>query len=174
MKLEEIIRDQQLINYNMMEILNNISNDWGIEIISFRIQELNFNENLKKLLNMEVELNKKREADLTINEAKRITIINQATIKKNELVLKSEGEAERILFEGNALSNRIDSLNNVEKKIEDNLALDFMLSHKYVNIFENSDKNPNNIVLTDFDEPKNMLDKSQELLNKKIELPKNE
>jgi regulator of protease activity HflC (stomatin/prohibitin superfamily) len=86
---DHIIRERNEINKELINVIGDSIENWGINCTRFEIQEFNpQNHDIQKQLEKQLEEERKRRA----NELENLGKINTAETHKKEIVLKSEGE----------------------------------------------------------------------------------
>lgn len=60
--LDTTFRERESINNKILEVLNNATTDWGIKCNRYEIKDIKVSDNMKEILNLEAESERKKRA----------------------------------------------------------------------------------------------------------------
>ena len=106
---DDITGDRNNINFKLQEVIGSSIHKWGIECTRFEVQEfVPKDSHIRQTLEKQMEAERSRRE----NELNTVARIKTAEGKKQEQILKADGEAYRLTANAKALSERIKMLSD--------------------------------------------------------------
>ncbi|XP_061733079.1 stomatin-like protein 2, mitochondrial [Nerophis ophidion] len=156
--LDKVFRERESLNSNMVQSINQASDDWGIRCLRYEIKDINVPPRVKESMQMQVEAERKKRATVLESEGSRESAINVAEGRKQAQILASEGEkaerinnaageAQAVLVKADAKSKAIRLLSSALTEQNGNAAASLSVAEQYVSAFSNLAKESNTILL---------------------------
>jgi regulator of protease activity HflC (stomatin/prohibitin superfamily) len=114
--LDESFSSRDRINQELMQTLNEVCRQWGVEITRIEIQELEPSADILAAMELQMSAERKKRAAILQSEGERTTLTNQAEghakatvadaqAKSESMVLLAKAEAERMRLEAEGFRN---------------------------------------------------------------------
>ncbi|XP_061837059.2 stomatin-like protein 2, mitochondrial [Nerophis lumbriciformis] len=156
--LDKVFRERECLNSNIVQSINQASDDWGIRCLRYEIKDINVPPRVKESMQMQVEAERKKRATVLESEGTRESAINVAEGRKQAQILASEGEkaerinkaageAQAVLVKADAKSKAIRLLSDALTEQNGNAAASLTVAEQYVSAFSNLAKESNTILL---------------------------
>ncbi|KAF4108040.1 stomatin-like protein 2, mitochondrial [Onychostoma macrolepis] len=156
--LDKVFRERECLNSNIVQSINQASDEWGIRCLRYEIKDIHVPPRVKESMQMQVEAERKKRATVLESEGTREAAINvaegckQAQIlasegQKAEQINKAAGEANAILAKSEARAKAIGLLSEALTQQNGNAAASFTVAEQYVSAFSNLAKESNTILL---------------------------
>ncbi|XP_040888410.1 stomatin-like protein 2, mitochondrial isoform X1 [Toxotes jaculatrix] len=95
--LDKVFRERESLNSNIVQSINQASDEWGIRCLRYEIKDIQVPPRVKESMQMQVEAERRKRATVLESEGTREAAINVAEGRKQSQILASEGEkAEQI------------------------------------------------------------------------------
>ena len=112
--LEESFSSREELNKALLESLNGVCRNWGIEITRVKIQQLEPSNEIKRSMESQTSADRKQRATILQSEGERTKLVNEAEgraqamvadaeAKKKSIILASQAEAERQRLEAEGI-----------------------------------------------------------------------
>ena len=119
--LEESFASRNMLSQKMVNTLNAICRDWGIEITRVEIQRLEPSPDILRAMELQMSAERKKRAWILQSEGEKSKIINEADgkamallaeaeAKKKSVILKSQAESERQRLEAEGIRMAIETI----------------------------------------------------------------
>lgn len=102
MKLEDLLSQRETINKDLLSVVDSITDDYGVKIISVEIQDITLSKEIEEAMNLEKSASLKKRAMILESEGEKYAAIEKSTGKKQSMILEAEGNKEKLLLEGQA------------------------------------------------------------------------
>ncbi|HLW04686.1 MAG TPA: SPFH domain-containing protein [Azoarcus sp.] len=102
MDLDETLSNRQHINEELMAIVDEATNPWGVKIVRIEIRDLNMPLQLQEAMNLQMTAERKRRAQVTEATGAREAAILRAEGEKRAEVLRAEGDREAAFLNAEA------------------------------------------------------------------------
>ncbi|XP_064421476.1 stomatin-like protein 2, mitochondrial isoform X2 [Latimeria chalumnae] len=156
--LDKVFRERESLNLNIVEVINQAADSWGIRCLRYEIKDIHVPPRVKESMQMQVEAERKKRATVLESEGTREAAINVAEGRKQAQILASEaqkaeqinkaaGEANAVLVKAKAKSEAIRLLADALTQKNGNTAASFSVAEQYVTAFSNLAKESNTILL---------------------------
>lgn len=145
--LDTVFKERELLNIAIVEAINKAANEWGLTCLRYEIRDIKLPERVQEAMQMQVEAERKKRAQVLESEGTREAEINVAEGKKKSRILASEAQKiEQInKAEGRALALKIvaDQIKN------DGLeSASLTVAEQYVKAFGELAKKNNTLILS--------------------------
>ncbi|XP_077989045.1 stomatin-like protein stl-1 [Glandiceps talaboti] len=156
--LDGVFKERESLNQHIVEAINNAANAWGITCLRYEIKDIALPSKVKEAMQMQVEAERKKRANILQSEGIRESDINVAEGKKRAQILNSEaikteainkaaGEAAAILAKAEARAKGLNIVAGALGQEYGNHAASFNVAEQYVAAFGNLAKTGNTILL---------------------------
>uniref|UniRef100_A0A8C5LJN6 Stomatin-like protein 2, mitochondrial n=1 Tax=Leptobrachium leishanense TaxID=445787 RepID=A0A8C5LJN6_9ANUR len=156
--LDKVFRERENLNANIVEAINQASDDWGIKCLRYEIKDIHVPTKVRDAMQMQVEAERKKRAMVLESEGTRESAINVAEGQKQSQILASEGErAEQInraAGEANAILARAKARGEAIRVLAEaltlqsgNAAASLTIAEQYVSAFAKLAQDSNTILL---------------------------
>ncbi|KAM6975330.1 stomatin-like protein 2, mitochondrial [Tautogolabrus adspersus] len=156
--LDKVFRERECLNSNIVQSINQASDDWGIRCLRYEIKDIHVPPRVKESMQMQVEAERKKRATVLESEGSREAAINVAEGQKQSQILASEGEkaeninkaageAQAIMAKAEAKAKAIIMLSEALAAHNGNAAASLSVAEQYVSAFSNLAKESNTILL---------------------------
>lgn len=107
MTLDNTFKERESLNQEILHQISSASANWGVKCLRYEIKDIILEENLKRILNMQANSERIKEAEILKSLGEKEAMINIATGQKQRVILEAEGEAENIFLHSKAIAERI-------------------------------------------------------------------
>ncbi|XP_056156993.1 stomatin-like protein 2, mitochondrial [Lampris incognitus] len=156
--LDKVFRERESLNSNIVDSINQASDEWGIRCLRYEIKDIQVPPRVKESMQMQVEAERKKRATVLESEGAREAAINVAEGCKQSQILASEGvkaeqinkaagEAQALLSVAEAKAKAICLLSNALAEQNGNAAASLSVAEQYVSAFSNLAKQSNTVLL---------------------------
>lgn len=156
--LDKVFRERESLNHNIVQSINQASDEWGIRCLRYEIKDIHVPPRVKESMQMQVEAERKKRATVLESEGHRESAINvaegckQAQIlasegQKAEQINKAAGEANAVLAKAEAKAKAIRLLAEALTEQNGNAAASLSVAEQYVAAFSNLAKETNTVLL---------------------------
>ncbi|XP_033952153.1 stomatin-like protein 2, mitochondrial [Pseudochaenichthys georgianus] len=156
--LDKVFRERESLNSNIVQSINQASDEWGIRCLRYEIKDIYVPPRVKESMQMQVEAERKKRATVLESEGTREAAINIAEGHKQAQILASEGEkaeqinnasgeAQAVLAKAEAKSKAIRMLSDALTEQNGNAAASLSVAEQYVSAFSKLAKETNTILL---------------------------
>ena len=90
--LDTVFKERELLNIAIVEAINKAAQSWGLTCLRYEIRDIKLPERVQEAMQMQVEAERKKRAQVLESEGIREAEINVAEGKKQSLILASEAE----------------------------------------------------------------------------------
>ena len=119
--LQESFASRNMLSQKMVNTLNEICRDWGIEITRVEIQRLEPSPDILRAMELQMSAERKKRASILqsegeksrlVNEAegKALALLTEAEARKKSIILESEAESERQRLEAEGIRMAIETI----------------------------------------------------------------
>lgn len=156
--LDKVFRERESLNSNIVDAINQASDDWGIKCLRYEIKDIHVPPKVREAMQMQVEAERRKRAMVLESEGTRESAINVAEGEKQSQILASEaeraeqinqaaGEANAILAKAKARGEAIRLVANALTEKHGNAAASLVIAEQYVNAFSKLAQESNTILL---------------------------
>lgn len=156
--LDKVFRERECLNFNIVQSINQASDEWGIRCLRYEIKDIHVPPRVKDSMQMQVEAERRKRATVLDSEGMREAAINvaegrkQAQIlasegQKSEQINKASGEAQAIIAKAQAKAKAISMLSDALAEQNGDAAASLSVAEQYVAAFSNLAKKTNTILL---------------------------
>ncbi len=158
MSLDKTFEERDMMNANIVQSINEASQNWGIQCMRYEIKDINPPATVLKAMELQVAAERQKRAAILESEGKRQAQINISEADKREVVLNSEGimtdqinrakgESEAILLVANANAKAIELVSTAIEKKGGTKAVSMKVAEQYIDAFANVAKTNNTLIL---------------------------
>ena len=148
MTMDRTFEERDTMNGFIVSTIREAARPWGIECLRYEIKDIHPPINILKAMELQVEAERRKRAEILESEGKRQAQINLAESYKQEVVLKSEaalidkvnrakGEAEAICAVANATRDALFAVAESLHTEEGSQAVSLRLAEQYIEAFKN-------------------------------------
>uniref|UniRef100_A0A667XGG6 Stomatin-like protein 2, mitochondrial n=1 Tax=Myripristis murdjan TaxID=586833 RepID=A0A667XGG6_9TELE len=156
--LDKVFRERESLNFNIVQSINQASDEWGIRCLRYEIKDIHIPPRIKESMQMQVEAERKKRATVLESEGTRESAINVAEGRKQAQILASEaeraeqinraaGEAQSILAKAEAKAKAVTILSDALAEQNGNAAASLSVAEQYVSAFSKLAKETNTVLL---------------------------
>ncbi|XP_047432006.1 stomatin-like protein 2, mitochondrial isoform X2 [Mugil cephalus] len=156
--LDKVFRERESLNFNIVEHINQASDEWGIRCLRYEIKDIQVPPRVKESMQMQVEAERRKRATVLESEGTREAAINVAEGRKRSQILASEGEkaeqinraageAQAVLAKAEAKSEAIRLLSGALAEQNGGAAASLSVAEQYVSAFSKLAKESNTVLL---------------------------
>ncbi|KAM4810232.1 stomatin-like protein 2, mitochondrial [Rhinophrynus dorsalis] len=156
--LDKVFRERECLNANIVDAINQASDDWGIRCLRYEIKDIHVPPKVREAMQMQVEAERRKRAMVLESEGTRESAINVAEGQKQAQILASEGEraeqinkaageANAIMARAKARGEAIRVLAEALAKQDGNSAASLTIAEQYVSAFSKLAQESNTILL---------------------------
>ncbi|KAK9532895.1 hypothetical protein VZT92_010258 [Zoarces viviparus] len=156
--LDKVFRERESLNSNIVQSINQASDEWGIRCLRYEIKDIHVPPRVKESMQMQVEAERKkratvlesegtREADINVAEGHKQAQILASEGQKAEQINKASGEAQAILAKAEAKAKAIRMLSDALAEQNGDAAASLSVAEQYVSAFSKLAKESNTILL---------------------------
>lgn len=156
--LDKVFRERENLNAQIVDSINQASDDWGIRCLRYEIKDIQVPPRVKESMQMQVEAERRKRATVLESEGTREAHINVAEGHKQAQILASEGEkaeqinraageAQAVLAKAEAKSKAIRLLSDALAEQNGNAAASLSVAEQYVSAFSKLAKESNTVLL---------------------------
>lgn len=156
--LDSVFKERESLNIAIVESINRAASAWGINCLRYEIKDVKLPEKVQESMQMQVEAERRKRANILESEGFRQAAINKAEGEKQSKILvseaqkleqinKAQGEAEALIKTAQA---RADSIRLVAGALGENRGQEsasLFLAQQYVNEFGKLAKTNNTVIL---------------------------
>ncbi|KAL3521729.1 hypothetical protein ACH5RR_019878 [Cinchona calisaya] len=169
--LDKTFEERATLNEKIVMVINDAAKDWGLKCLRYEIKDISPPKGVKAAMELQVEAERKKRAQILESEGERQSHINIADGRKSSMILASEGakmdqvnraqgEAEAILAKARATSQGIaivaQTLKDYEHKGVE--AVGLRVAEQYIQAFGNIAKEGTTLLLpTSASDPASMV-----------------
>jgi len=107
MTLDETFEEREALNAAIVTIVNEAAQAWGIQCLRYEIRDIVPPVSIKQAMEMQVEAERRKRAEVLQSEGDRQSEVNLAQGKRQAAILRAEGEAEAIIARAKASAEGI-------------------------------------------------------------------
>ena len=107
MTLDNTFKERESLNQEILHQISSASENWGVKCLRYEIKDIILEENLKKILNMQANSERIKEAEILRSLGEKESMINIAMGHKQSVILEAEGQAQNIFLHSQAIAERI-------------------------------------------------------------------
>ncbi|XP_065836968.1 stomatin-like protein stl-1 [Oscarella lobularis] len=156
--LDNVFQERTALNHGIVEAINSASEAWGIHCMRYEIRDIQLPEKVKEAMQMQVEAERKKRAQVLTSEGERQAAINVAEGHKQSQILASEalkmeqineaeGEAKAIMARADARARAIRAVAAAIEEQGGANAASLSVAEQYVDAFGNLAKTNNTVLL---------------------------
>jgi len=119
--LDETFSSRDRINKNLLQVMNDVCEQWGVYITRVEIQNLEPSPDILAAMELQMAAERKKRATILKSEGERVTLINEAegnaravladaNAKRESIVLLARAESERLRIEADGLRQSIEQI----------------------------------------------------------------
>lgn len=156
--LDGLFKERENLNINIVHAINIASEAWGIQCMRYEIRDIKLPERIQEAMQMQVEAERKKRANVLESEGIKASEINIAEGKKQATILQSEAEkaqlinsatgaAEAVVVAGEARAKSIKAVAEALGTKQGASAASLAVAENYVKAFGNLAKSSNTLLL---------------------------
>ncbi|XP_070542826.1 stomatin-like protein stl-1 [Ptychodera flava] len=156
--LDHVFKERESLNQHIVEAINNAAEAWGIRCLRYEIKDIMLPNRVKEAMQMQVEAERKKRAQILNSEGEREAEINIAEGMKRSKILASEalkteainkatGEAAAIIAKAEARASGLRLVADALAQQHGSNAANFNVAEQYVQAFGNLAKEGNTVLL---------------------------
>ena len=169
MQLDKTFEERDALNHAIVSVINEAAKPWGIVCLRYEIKDIHPPSNVIKAMEMQVEAERRKRAQILESEGIRQSTINKAQADKEKSVLESEaamidkinrakGQSEAIKVVADAKAYNINITAAAIGAKGGQKAVSLKVAEQYVEAFSNLAKTNNTVLLpTDISNPSAMV-----------------
>lgn len=157
-RLDSVFQERMNLNHSIVEAINLAADAWGIRCLRYEIRDIQLPVKVKEAMQMQVEAERKKRANILDSEGDRASSINraegyrQSTILASEAVQmeqinKAKGEASAILARARARAEALRVLGSALGEKDGLNAAALSVAEQYVQAFSKLAKEGNTLLL---------------------------
>lgn len=157
-QMDKTFEEREMLNVNIVQVINEAAANWGIQCMRYEIKDINPPQNVLKAMEMQVEAERRKRAEILESEGKRQAQINIAEGGKQEVVLESEaamtdqvnrakGEADAIMLVADATAKAIEIIAASIQSKGGEAAVSLRVAEQYIEAFKHLAKKNNTLIL---------------------------
>jgi len=158
MNLDDTFEDRAIINKEVVKVLSEMENSWGIRVLRYEIKNIVTPHTIQQAMERQMTAERDRRATIAKSEGIMQSTINDAEGTKSEIINRSEGEMQRRINEAEGVAQEIEALANAMaisiEEIADALssekgkeAMQMRLAEKYLNQLSKLARSQNDIII---------------------------
>lgn len=162
--LDRILEERNTINTNIVKVLDEASDDWGVKVLRYEIKETilpkDVHEAMEKQMRAEREKRAtiltaqgERQKAIDLSEGEKTALINRAEGTRQDMMLRAQGEAAAIKSVAEATAEGIRQVALSLKEEGGSEAMSLRIAEQYIEAFKGIAKTGNTIVV-----PANLTD----------------
>jgi len=167
MNLDDTFEDRAIINKEVVEVLSEMEQAWGIRVLRYEIKNIYTPKTIQNAMERQMTAERERRATIAKSEGIMQSTINDAEGEKKEIINVSEGEMQRQINEAEGVAEEIESLAEATaisiEEIADALseakgkeAMQMRLAEQYINQLSKLASDKNDVIIpkdiTDYDD----------------------
>jgi len=156
--LDMLFKERENLNIQIVRSLNQASEAWGIQSMRYEIRDIRLPERIQEAMQMQVEAERKKranilesegvkEAEINIAEGKKTAAILKAEANKAQLINEAEGQARAVVVAGEARAQSLRLVAEALSDSEGSSAASLAVAENYVKAFGNLAKESNTLLL---------------------------
>ncbi|OXA61772.1 Stomatin-like protein 2, mitochondrial [Folsomia candida] len=145
--LDTIFRERESLNISIVESINKAAESWGIACLRYEIRDLKLPSKVQEAMQMQVEAERKKRAQILESEGARESAINIAEGRKKSQILASEAEMQEKINYAKARAKSIEKIGSALEKSSGHDAGSLIVAEQYVAAFQNLAKKTNTLLL---------------------------
>lgn len=157
-QMDKTFEEREMLNANIVEVINEAAANWGIQCMRYEIKDINPPTNVLKAMEMQVEAERRKRAEILESEGKKQAAINIAEGQKRQVVLESEaamtdqinratGEADAIELVATATASAIQKVAESIQQQGGEEAVSLRVAEQYIDAFGNLARTNNTLIL---------------------------
>lgn len=158
MNLDDTFEDRAIINKEVVKVLSEMENPWGIRVLRYEIKNIVTPHTIQKAMERQMTAERDRRATIAKSEGIKESTINDAEGTKSEIINRSEGEMQRRINEAEGVAQEIEALAEATaisiEQIADALssekgkeAMQMRLAEKYINQLSKLARSQNDVII---------------------------
>ncbi|CAF0898349.1 unnamed protein product [Brachionus calyciflorus] len=156
--LDSVFRERESLNIAIVDSINKAANAWGINCLRYEIKDVKLPERVQEAMQMQVEAERKKRANILESEGMREASINKAEGEKKSKILVSEanqleqinraqGEAEALFRIAKAKAESIKIVAESLNQLKGEESASLFLAQQYVSEFGKLAKTNNTVIM---------------------------
>lgn len=156
--LDKTFMERDTLNVKIVQAINEAATDWGLVCLRYEIRDISPPRGVRAAMEMEVEAERRKRAQILESEGDRQSSINIADGKKNSVILESEaammdqvnraqGEAEAIFARAEATAKGISVVSQAITESGGVEAVSLRIAEQYIQAFGNIAKEGTMVLL---------------------------
>ena len=157
-KLDSVFQERMNLNHMIVDAINSSAAAWGIRCMRYEIKDIQLPTKVKEAMQMQVEAERKKRANILDSEGARESAINRAEGLRQSKILASEamrieqvnmakGEAAAILAKAHARAQGLNMLGHSLGKQHGSKAASLSIAEQYVQAFSKLAKATNTVLI---------------------------
>ncbi|GMR53600.1 hypothetical protein PMAYCL1PPCAC_23795 [Pristionchus mayeri] len=158
MSLDEVFRERDTLNVSIVHSINNAARPWGISCLRYEIRDMAMPETVANAMQLQVEAERKKRAQILESEGLRDAAINKAQGDKMSRILNSEaneaeqvnmakGAAKAVQLDAEARTNAINTISQAISNNNGDKAASLALAERYIDAFGELAKKTNTMIV---------------------------
>jgi len=158
MEMDGLFKERENLNISIVQSINTASEAWGIQCMRYEIRDIKLPERIQEAMQMQVEAERKKRANILSSEGQKTSEINIAEGHKQAKILASEAEkamlinqatgaAEAVIVAGEARAKSIKAVAEALGSERGTNAASLAVAENYVAAFGKLAKSTNTVLL---------------------------
>ena len=98
MTLEETFQQRNLINTNIVEAINTLTKEWGVNCLRYEMKDLVPPERIQDAMELQASAERRKRQSIIESEGERQVEVNIAEGRRRAILLQAKATAERFFF----------------------------------------------------------------------------
>lgn len=158
MEMDGLFKERENLNISIVQSINTASEAWGIQCMRYEIRDIKLPERIQEAMQMQVEAERKKRANILSSEGQKASEINIAEGQKQAKILASEAEkamlinqatgaAEAVIVAGEARAKSLKAVAEALGSERGANAASLTVAENYVKAFGNLARTSNTVLL---------------------------
>lgn len=158
MEMDGLFKERENLNISIVQSINTASEAWGIQCMRYEIRDIKLPERIQEAMQMQVEAERKKRANILSSEGQKASEINIAEGQKQAKILASEAEkamlinqatgaAEAVIVAGEARAKSLKVVAEALGSERGANAASLTVAEDYVKAFGNLARSSNTVLL---------------------------
>uniref|UniRef100_A0A667WZ99 Stomatin-like protein 2, mitochondrial n=1 Tax=Myripristis murdjan TaxID=586833 RepID=A0A667WZ99_9TELE len=157
--LDKVFRERESLNFNIVQSINQASDEWGIRCLRYEIKDIHIPPRIKESMQMQssgqiratfstvLESEGTRESAINVAEGRKQAQILASEAERAEQINRAAGEAQSILAKAEAKAKAVTILSDALAEQNGNAAASLSVAEQYVSAFSKLAKETNTVLL---------------------------
>lgn len=140
LELDETLSSRDFINTRIREVVDDVSDQWGIDVTRVELQDIQPPERITQTMELQMTAERQRRAEILEAEGEKASAILRAEGKRDAAVAAAEGDAQARIrrAEGDARARELESdaeayaISKIREAIGDKYLVDYLIALRYL------------------------------------------